>query len=221
MPNSKANKAGAAVKRRAASKAATPGPKRRVAEMVDAAAAVFAEKSYHGATTQDIADRLGIRQASLYYYFASKDEALEQVCMLGVEGFLETAAAIAKENVSAGERVRAIIRSHLLPMQERKNYVTVFLNERQHLPTAVRRRINRLAGAYEKVIENILREGVATGQLAAGTDVRMATLAILGMCNWAPRWFGAEPEASIDRVTEAFAALALQGLAPGRTPRPR
>ena len=39
-----------------------------------AAATVFAEKGFHGASTRDIAERLGIKQASLYYYFDSKQE---------------------------------------------------------------------------------------------------------------------------------------------------
>ena len=62
---------------------------------MEAAARVFAERGYHGASTQDIADVLGIRQASLYYYFRSKEIALEKVCMQGVGGFFETARAIA------------------------------------------------------------------------------------------------------------------------------
>ena len=41
-------------------------------------AAVFAEKGFHGASTQDIANRLGINQAALYYYFPSKEAALEE-----------------------------------------------------------------------------------------------------------------------------------------------
>ena len=52
---------------------------RRAPEIIDAAARVFAERGFHGATTQDIADVLGIRQASLYYYFSSKEAALEPV----------------------------------------------------------------------------------------------------------------------------------------------
>jgi AcrR family transcriptional regulator len=41
---------------------------RRLSEITDAAAKVFARRGYHGASTQDIADVLGMRQASLYYY---------------------------------------------------------------------------------------------------------------------------------------------------------
>lgn len=54
------------------------GPRRRAGEVLEAAAAVFAERGFHGASTQDIADRLGMRQASLYYYFTSKEAADRQ-----------------------------------------------------------------------------------------------------------------------------------------------
>ena len=56
------------------------GPRRRAEEVLEAAAAVFADMGFHGASTQDIADRLGMRQASLYYYFILKEVALELVC---------------------------------------------------------------------------------------------------------------------------------------------
>src|SRR5436190_14652802 len=81
---------------------------RRSAEIIDAAAHVFAERGYHGATTQDIADVLGIRQASLYYYFSSKEVALEVVCVRGVEGFVETGRAIAEGPGTAAERLAGL-----------------------------------------------------------------------------------------------------------------
>ena len=65
---------------------------RRSEEIIDAAARVFAERGYHGTSTQAIADVLGMRQASLYYYFPSKEAALEEVCARGTDGFVELAA---------------------------------------------------------------------------------------------------------------------------------
>src|SRR5262252_3192324 len=79
------------------------GRRRRSGEILDAAARVFATRGYHGATTQQIADLLGIRQASLYYYFPSKEVALEIVCLQGVAGFFEVAKAIAKGPGSAAD----------------------------------------------------------------------------------------------------------------------
>jgi AcrR family transcriptional regulator len=48
------------------SKPRSGGQRRRKPEIIEAAARVFAERGFHGTTTQDIADVLGIRQASLY-----------------------------------------------------------------------------------------------------------------------------------------------------------
>src|SRR3974390_2612129 len=77
------------------------GRRRRSREILAGAGRVFAQHGYHGATTQQIADLLGIRQASLYYYFPSKEVALEEVCFHGVEGILETAVSIAGDSSSA------------------------------------------------------------------------------------------------------------------------
>ena len=90
-------------KRAVADAAAAPAEPRRSGEIIDAAARVFASKGFHGASTQDIADVLGIRQASIYYYFPSKDVALEKVCLIGAEGFYERAKACFAL-VSTGER---------------------------------------------------------------------------------------------------------------------
>src|SRR6185369_387655 len=114
-------------------------PKRRAAEMLAAAAKVFAQRGYHGASTQDIADVLGIRQASLYYYFASKEFALEQVCARGVEGYVEAASAIAAGPGTAADKVRRLLEAHLSPMLDRADFVLVFQRERRHLPDDSRR----------------------------------------------------------------------------------
>src|SRR5690606_41491416 len=71
-------------------------PKRRTAEIVAAAAQVFARRGYHGASTQDIADGLGIRQASPHYYFDSKEAAQGAVCTEGMPDYGLLAPRIAR-----------------------------------------------------------------------------------------------------------------------------
>jgi hypothetical protein len=53
---------------------------------------------------------------------------------------------------------------------------------------------------------------MAAGELRRGLDARLATLAILGMCNAAVDWYGKEPDASIDRIEDAFTGLVIDGL---------
>src|SRR5690606_37670788 len=40
---------------------------------------LFAEKGYAGASLRELARRVGVRQPSLYHYFRSKDELVEQI----------------------------------------------------------------------------------------------------------------------------------------------
>jgi AcrR family transcriptional regulator len=198
-------------------------PRRRAAEIIDAAARVFAERGYHGASTQDIADVLGIRQASLYYYFPSKEVALEQVCMLGVEGFVERANAIATSPAPAAERVRGLIAAHLAPLGDRREYVQVFLRERGNLPDESRRRVGRLSRRLERIIEGVFATGIETGEFRRNLNPRLATLALLGMCNAVPAWLEGETSVTVAGVATAFAELILDGATPraAGTRRPR
>jgi AcrR family transcriptional regulator len=185
--------------------------RRRAPEIIDAAARVFAERGFHGATTQDIADVLGIRQASLYYYFPSKEGALELVCLHGVGGFFEVAKAIASGPGSAAEKLSRLIKAHLSPLVDRSDFVRVFLNERQHLPAESRRRIGKWSRGLERVFEDVLKEGVRRGEFRPDLDTRLAALATLGMANAVASWFRKE-DAAVDRISAEFARLVADGV---------
>lgn len=195
---------------------AAPGPdrntRRRSGEIMEAAARVFAERGYHGASTQDIADLLGIRQASLYYYFPSKEVALEHVCMQGVAGFFETEQAIAAGPGTPREKLAGLIRAHIAPLLDRSHFVRVFLTQRQFLPNPSRRRIGKFSRAIEAIFEAVIRQGIRRGEFRRDADPRLSALAILGMCNAVAAWYGKE-NASIERIGGEFVATALQGLA--------
>src|SRR5215471_15545219 len=107
-------------------------PLRRCDEIIDAAARVFAERGYHGTTTQAIADVLGMRQASLYYYFPSKEAALEEVCSRGTDGFVEGAERVMQLDALPLEKLTRLIASHLAPIDTMADYVRVFINERRY-----------------------------------------------------------------------------------------
>ena len=185
-------------------------PRRRAPQIIEAAARVFAERGFHGATTQDIADVLGIRQASLYYYFPSKEGALELVCLQGVAGFVEVAKSIATGPGTAADKLIRLVKSHLLPLADRSDFVRVFLNDRQHLPSESRRRIGKWSRNLERVYEDVLKEGVRRGEFRSDLDTRLVALAMLGMANAAANWYSKE-EVPLDRIAAEFSRLLLDG----------
>ena len=145
--------------------------RRRAPQIIEAAARVFAERGFHGATTQDIADVLGIRQASLYYYFSSKEAALETGLPEGRGGLLRGGQGHRRRpRHSAREALSLLINSHLSPIVDRGDFVKVFLNERQFLPTASRRRIGRWSRGLERIFEDVIRRASPTANFAADLD---------------------------------------------------
>jgi hypothetical protein len=63
------------------------------------------------------------------------------------------------------------------------------------------------------VIEEVLKAGMRNGEFRPDLNPRLVTLALLGMLNAVPAWYGKEPDAGIERITAEFARLALDGLA--------
>jgi AcrR family transcriptional regulator len=187
-----------------------PSARRRLSEVIDAAAKVFAQRGYHGASTQDIADLLGMRQASLYYYFDSKEAALEAVCRDGHQDYVERIRRIARSSASAAEKVAEVLFHHAAP--ERRDFTLVFLRERRFLPLPARKRIRAFEVEYERAIQRIIEQGVRAGEFRADLDARMVTLALLGLGNTAAVWYGREPAVTPERMLRAYVDLLVRAL---------
>lgn len=192
----------------------TPRWERRYRDAVDAAAAAFAEKGYAGASTQDIADRLGIQQGSVYYYFSSKDAALAAVCQLGVEAFVAQLRVIAAGPGGCADKLSAAVANYLSPLRTRPkaDYVRVFLRHRHDLPDGPRQVVAGLARDYERLVERILAVGIASGELRADLDPRIAALALLGLCNSVIAARHNPQPAWIDRIISDYSRMFIEGV---------
>ncbi len=82
----------------------------------------------------------------------------------------------------------------------------------RHLGGQRRRDVQRIARAYEELVEGIFRAGVAGGEFAADLDCRLAALGLLGMCNWVPTWYARNRGHTLEQIAEQFAAIFLEGL---------
>jgi AcrR family transcriptional regulator len=192
----------------------TPRWERRYRQVLDVAAAVFAEKGYAGASTRDIAERLGVRQASLYYYFTSKESALAAICELGVKDFIANLQAIIAQTAPAERKLRAAIANHLAPLgvHPDADYVCVFLRHRHELPNLQRQAVAALARTYQDLIERLFREGIVAREFRADLDPKLATLALLGMCNSVITNRGVPRSATIDSMIEEYARIVIGGV---------
>jgi AcrR family transcriptional regulator len=199
---------------RAAAEPRTPTPHvkqkqdRRRQAILDAAAVVFAERGYFNATMKDIADRLGMRPASLYHYYPSKEAALEEMCRISAIEFCERLRAIIARGGPAVAMVRAGMLAHLT--SDRRAYVENFAFSRRNLPAGVVKELNTLARAYRQLWKKIFLHGAERGEWRSDLDVDVAADAVLALCNSAattlPRRKNADEDAALKWVE-----LFLQG----------
>jgi AcrR family transcriptional regulator len=195
----------------------------RLREVTDAAATAFAEHGFAGASTRDIADRLGIRAASLYYYLPSKDAALAAVCEFGVREFIENLRGILASDVTAAQKLRAAVANHLSPLRSHPaaDYIRVFLRHRHELPDGPRQEVAKLAAEYQVLIERLFLEGMASGEFRSDLDPKLATLGLLGLCNSVIAARALPRDASIDNFIEEYSRMAIHGVAGAPAPEKR
>ncbi len=178
---------------------------------IRSAASVFAEKGFHGASTRDIAEKMGIKQGSLYYYFKSKEDALGEVCLYGIEDYVEHMSSIAASSQPFEAKLMATITSHLSSYRERNEALKVHNDERLYLPEDKRAKLKALGSRYRQQLEMIFEEGARTGALRDTVDCHFAAQAVIGMCNGWGDIIVRDPELDLFDLIQKCTDLVLNG----------
>src|SRR5436305_10746314 len=188
----------------------------RRADLTRAAARLFAEKGYHGTSTADLAEALGVQKGSLYSHIESKADLLWEVAREGSAAF-HAALDSVPEEAPALERIRLALRAHLRVVAEQVDVATVFVREWRYLEGERRDEFVRERRRYEERFRALYREGRELGELRTDLDDATAALLALSAANWAYTWL--RPGADTDELADRFTALLLDGMRGYATPQ--
>ena len=97
----------------------------RRGDIVRAAAKLFRDKGYDGASMRAIANAVGMQCGSPFYHFASKQDILVAVVEEGLRQGLEKTRAVVKPNLPADVQFRALVKVHLSIILEDGNVMRV------------------------------------------------------------------------------------------------
>jgi AcrR family transcriptional regulator len=172
--------------------------------LISAAARLFRDKGFDGATTRDIATAAGMQSGSPFYFFRSKQALLHAVMQTGMahalQGQTEALAALGAR-APAHERLRALVRHHFeVLVGPGSDFIPVMLYDWRSLTPAQREDIAAQKDAYEAGWMPTLRALRRAGQLKARPEV--ARLFIFGALNWSAQWFSARGALSLDELTQ-------------------
>ncbi len=186
-------------------------------DVLFAAAAVFQERGYQGATMADIAARLNLTAGSLYHHFpAGKSDLLLAVLNAGLDAVLEHADHILAEALPADETLRRLIEAHIVGITENQSigaamvfdlHTALDLTEDADGREAFLRRRHEFEQRYRQVVER----GIADGLFRA-VDVGIFTKAMLGAHNWVSVWYRPDGRLSGREIAQQMADTFLESL---------
>ena len=84
----------------------------------------------------------------------------------------------------------------------RQANIAIYFREEKNLAPDALAEINALRKKFDRVLSNLLNEGVAAGEFDVG-DVNLAALAIGGMISWAYTWHRPEGRLALERHVPA------------------
>jgi AcrR family transcriptional regulator len=180
-------------------------------DILDAAAQVFRQKGFHGASMAEIADAVSLQKASLYHHVSSKQEILLALLDRALDMLTEYIAAIASQPLPADKKLRAMIRGYLKALADNTDLASVLLFEHRSLDKKSHARHVPHRDKFERLWRDVLNEGIKA-KLFACPDVNLTVRALMGIMNWTLTWYRPEGDQSIEKIADGYADLLLEGM---------
>jgi len=203
-----------------------PGPGLREAKkrdklrrIVDAAAALFAERGFEGTTGRAICGRAGIGTGTLFSYVRDKRELLFLVFRDDAVRLLEAAPREPAADTGVAEAVIELLRPFVALYARDEALASLFVRELFFRPESETRGMAALNRALADRIEALLARGVARGELRADLDLPRAARAVLAQyVFWIQAWLGlrACPRGAVLPELRGALQLLLRGMAAPR-----
>lgn len=180
-------------------------------DILDAAAQVFRQKGFHGASMADIAETVQLQKASLYHHVSSKQEILLALLDRALEMLFEQIELIAKQPLPADEKLRQMVRVYLRLLAENGDLSAVLLFEHRSLEPAQQIRHIPNRDRFEVLWRDVLGDGVRSG-LFSCADTDLAVRALMGILNWTLTWYRPDGPLTIEQIADQYTGLLLNGL---------
>ncbi|HUE99816.1 MAG TPA: TetR/AcrR family transcriptional regulator [Anaerolineales bacterium] len=180
-------------------------------DILEAAAQVFRQKGFHGASMQDIAEAVNLQKASLYHHVSSKQEILLALLDRALELLLERISAISNQNIPADKKLQEMVRTYLQILTENTDLSAVLLFEHRSLERKQHARHVPNRDKFEALWRAVLEEGVAA-KLFTCDDPALTARAILGIINWTITWYRPNGILGIEEIAYRYSKLLLNGL---------
>jgi len=180
-------------------------------DILEAAAQVFRQKGFHGASMNDIAEAVNLQKASLYHHVSSKQEILLEILDQALQLLLDRISAITSQNIPADKKLRLMVHEYLQILVENIDLAAVLLFEHRSLERRQHARHIPNRDKFEQLWKDVLAEGIRA-KIFKCDDPALATRALLGLLNWTITWYHPDGAKTIQQIADDYSNLLLNGL---------
>jgi len=183
----------------------------RKQQIIEKATQLFQKQGYSATSMRDLASYLGIEAASLYSHIKSKEEILQTICFQMAHDFFESLEKIELEELSADEKLKRAVVSHVIVLTKDSAASAVFFSEWRHLSESYLKDFLAMRNNYENKFIQILIDGHKEG-IFKKMDAKFTVLALLSSINWMPSWYNPEGKLSPEEIAENVTDVFINGL---------
>lgn len=140
----------------------------------------FSEYSYLGVSMNDIAKKLNITKAALYYHFTGKAEIYEEV-LNNVFNDLRSVIVLALNETKIDTKLRKLIKNYLDFGFKEKNLVKAFMLKLPPADGKIKKHIARLREQIADLVRPAVEEALMSKNLTDRVDSRILTSMFTGM----------------------------------------
>lgn len=185
-----------------------------------AAAQIFQERGYEGATMAHIARKVKLTAGSLYHHFpAGKPDLLLAVLNAGLDAVMTQFDQVQAAAVSPTEQLRQMITAHVVSVTHNVSVGaamvfeirTLFALGEHEAHLEARDAFLRRRDEFERRYRDVIQRGIECGEFRS-VDVNIFTKALLGAHNWISVWYHSSGRLSGHEIAERMVDTFLASL---------
>jgi AcrR family transcriptional regulator len=147
--------------------------------ILDAAATIFAEAGFRGATTRRIADRAGVNEVTIFRTFGSKRELIREAIRSAAPG-VQGLELFPAEPVDPRAELTAFATSHLARLRAARTLIRKCMGESTEHPEIMSFVADRPVHVRDQ-LRSYLERALQRGLLNAGADLDAAAVMLTGV----------------------------------------
>lgn len=191
----------------------TDPPATRREELLDLAAAMFAQRGLRATTVRDIADAAGILSGSLYHHFSSKEEMVDEVLRSFLDWLFDRYQHIIDTEPNPLARLEGLFMASFDAIEHRHAEVVIYQDEAKRLAGQARfAYIDELNVRQRTMWVDVLTEGIAAGYFQPGIDVDLVYRFIRDTTWVSVRWYQPGGALTAEQVGRQYLSIVLGGI---------